>query len=411
MSLFHASTVNQVRNILKEHIKSFKIQRETVDIISAYNRVLAEDIVSDEDIPAFNRSTVDGFAVKASDTFGSNEALPSLLELVGEVFMGKAAKLEVKSGQAVKIPTGGMLPEGADAVVMLEYTQFLDDTTLCIEKPVAPGENVVFKGDDIKNGSVLLKKGHTLRPQDLGALSGIGKVSVQVAKPPKVAVISTGDEIKPAEEKILNPGEVRDINTYAICGQVLRWGGEPVPFGIIKDSFDDLYTAVDQALKDCDLIILSGGSSVGVRDHTEQVIEKFGEPGVLAHGLPIKPGKPTIVAVVKGKPVIGLPGHPVSAMVIFEVIVRPIISMLLGRRDEFGGIKVFARMSRNISSAAGREDFIRVKLEERQEEIWAVPILGKSGLISTMVMSHGLARIPTEKQGILEGELVEVELF
>jgi molybdopterin molybdotransferase len=293
---------------------------------------------------------------------------------------------------------------------MLEYTQLLDDRTLCVEKPAAPGDNVVLKGEDIKKGRIILKRGHTLRPQDLGALAAIGVGEVKVVKPPIVSVISTGDEIRPPGERV-KAGEVRDINSYALCGQVIKWGGAPRPTGIVRDRFDELHEAVKSALSKSDLVLISGGSSVGARDHTVEVIRSLGQPGVLVHGLPVKPGKPTIIAAVGEKPIIGLPGHPVSAMVIFELIVRPVISILLGRSEDFGGIKVPARIARNISSAAGREDFIRVKLERRQGEMWAVPVLGKSGLISTMVESHGLARIPPEKQGVLEGEPVEVELF
>lgn len=408
--LFSAVSVEQVKEVLKKYLEEYEPDIEEVDLLSAYNRVLAEDIVSQEDIPAFNRSTVDGFAVKARDTFGASESMPALLTLVGEIRMGEQTDIKISTGEAAKIPTGGMLPEGSDAVVMLEYTQLMDDTTLWAERPVAPGENVVTKGEDIRRGSVVLKKGHTLRPQDLGALAAVGIDKVKVVKPPLISVISTGDEVKPPGQSI-KPGEVRDINTYAICGEVMKWGGQPLPQGIVRDSFGDLYNAVKTALGKSHAVLLTGGSSVGTRDHTVKVIESLGKPGVLAHGLPVKPGKPTVVAVVEGKPVIGLPGHPVSAMVIFEIIVRPVISTMLGRPEDYGGTRVLARLSRNMASAAGREDFIRVKLERRGEELWAVPVLGKSGLISSMVDSHGLAHIPPHKQGVAEGELVEVEIY
>lgn len=410
MSLFNAKSVEEAVNLLKEQLKTYSSKVEEVDLVSAFNRVLAEDVVSSEDIPGFDRSTVDGFAVIARDTYGASEAMPAILTLAGEVRMGEETDIQLSRGMAVKIPTGGMLPQNADSVVMLEYTQSLDDITILVEKPVAPGDNVVEKGEDIKKKSVVLRKGHTLRPQDLGALAGIGIAKVKVLCPPRVAVISTGDEVRPPEAP-LKPGEVRDINTYALCGQIKKWGGIPLAMGIIEDDFDSLYETVKSALKENDVVLISGGSSVGTRDHTVKVIEKLGKPGVLAHGLPVKPGKPTVLASVDGKPIIGLPGHPVSAMVIFELIVRPLLSMMLSRDISFGGIKVLARMARNIASAAGRQDFIRVKLERRQDELWALPILGKSGLISTMLESHGLAQIPPEKQGILEGEWVEVEMF
>jgi molybdopterin molybdotransferase len=408
--LFSAVTVEQAKSLLKTHLQGFEHKIESVDLFSAYNRVLAEDIFSPEDIPGFNRSTVDGFALKAGDTFGASEAMPALLTLVGEIAMGEKTNIKLSTGEAAKIPTGGMLPEGSDAVVMLEYAQLMDDTTLCVERPVTPGENVVAIGEDMKRGDIVLSRGHTLRPQDLGALAALGIREVKAVKPPVICVISTGNEVKPPGESI-KPGEVRDINTYSICGQVIRWGGVPMPLGIVKDDFQKLYDAIKLALEKSDAVVLSGGSSVGTRDLTVKVIENLGKPGVLAHGLPVKPGKPTVVAVVDGKPVIGLPGHPVSAMVIFEIIVRPMISMMLGRDEDFGTTRILARMSRNVPSAAGRQDYIRVKLERRGEELWAVPVLGKSGLISGMVESCGLAHIPSQKQGVAEGELVEVELY
>lgn len=410
MPLFDAKTVSEAINVLKKHIKKDVLEIEEVNLLSALGRVLAEDVISPEDIPGFNRSTVDGFATRAKDTFGATEALPALLTMIGEVKMGQKAGIKLLPGYTVSIPTGGMLPEDSDSVVMLEYTQAFDDTTICVERPTAPGENVVSKGEDIKKGTVLLKKGHTLRPQDMGALAGIGKTEIKVVKPPIVYILSTGDEIVPPN-KPLKPGQVRDINTYALYGQVQKWGAKPVPGGIIRDNFEDLYNAVEVALEGSDIILLSGGSSVGSRDHTVKVIDTLGNPGVLIHGLSVKPGKPTVLGAIGGKAVIGLPGHPVSAMVIFELIVRPLISILLGRSEDFGGIKISARISRNIASAAGRQDFIRVCLKEKDDQVWAVPILGKSGLISTMVMAHGLAKIPAEKQGVLEGEKVEVELF
>ncbi|TYP54242.1 gephyrin-like molybdotransferase Glp [Thermosediminibacter litoriperuensis] len=410
MRLFDARTVRDALDALKKSLGNIPVKCEEVPLLPALNRVLAEDVYSSEDIPAFDRSTVDGYAVMARDTFGAGESIPALLKVVGEIRMGERPEVSLKPGQAMKISTGGMLPEGSDAVVMLEYTQQFDDGTLVIERPVAPGENVIFRGEDVKKGSLVLPKGHTLRPQDLAALAGIGRQKLKVAVPPVVAVISTGDEIRPPGEKI-KPGEIRDMNTYSLAAQVQKWGGIPRPYGVVRDDFDELCKVMVEALANSDMVVLSGGSSVGTRDLTVKVIESLGEPGVVVHGLAVKPGKPTILGAVMGRPVVGLPGHPVSAMVIFELVVRPLIFAMLGRPANYGGIKVRARIARNIASAAGREDFIRVKLEERDGELWAKPILGKSGLISTMVESDGLARIPPEKLGVGEGEYIEVELY
>ncbi|MDN5332705.1 MAG: molybdopterin molybdotransferase [Tepidanaerobacteraceae bacterium] len=410
MQLFEALKIDEALKVLKENLISVRARSEEVELLDALNRVLAEDVYSPEDIPPFNRSTVDGYAVISSDTFGAGESLPAMLKVVAEIKMGQRPDFALKAGEAARISTGGMLPEGSDAVVMLEYTQPLEDGTLLVERPVAPGENVILKGEDVKKGDPVLKKGHTLRPQDLAALAGMGFQKVKVAVSPKVSVISTGDEIKPPGAEI-REGEIRDMNSFSVAGLVLKWGGIPEVFGIVRDDFDEIKKAVSEALKISDLVVISGGSSVGTRDHTVKVLESLGKPGVIAHGLAVKPGKPTIIAVVEGKPVVGLPGHPVSAMVIFEQVVRPIISWFLGRPEDYGGLKVKAKIARNISSAAGREDFIRVRLEQREGELWAVPVLGKSGLISTMVESHGLARIAPEKLGVKEGDYVDVELY
>ncbi|MCF6095526.1 molybdopterin molybdotransferase MoeA [Thermovorax subterraneus] len=410
MELFDALKIEEALKVLKENLVGVKPKSEEVMLQDAYGRVLAEDVYSPEDIPPFNRSTVDGYAVISRDTFGACESLPAMLKVVGEIKMGERPQFSLKAGEAARISTGGMLPESSDAVVMLEYTQPLEDGTLLIERPVAPGENVILKGEDVRKGGLVLKKGHTLRPQDLAALAGMGFDKVKVSALPRVSVISTGDEIKPPGEEI-KEGEIRDMNSFSIAGLVLKWGGIPEIFGVVRDDFDEIKKAVSEALKISDLVVISGGSSVGTRDLTVRVLDSLGSPGVLVHGIAVKPGKPTIIAVVDGKPVIGLPGHPVSAMVIFEQVVRPILSWFLGRAQDYGGPKVRARMGRNISSAAGREDFIRVKLAQRDGELWAVPVLGKSGLISTMVESHGLVRIASEKLGVKEGEYVDVELY
>lgn len=408
--LFEAVKVKDALNMLKENLRSILVRSEEVPLLESLNRVLAEDIYSPEDIPPFDRSTVDGYAVIARDTFGAGESLPAILKIVDEIKMGERPEVALKPGEAAKISTGGMLPEGSDAVVMLEYTHPFEDGTLVVERPVAPGENVILKGEDVKKGSLVLPKGHTLRPQDIAVLAGMGLEKVKVAISPKVAVISTGDEVKPPGSE-LKDGEIRDMNSFSLAGLVLKWGGVPVIYGVVRDDFNEIRKEMSKALDETDLVIISGGSSIGARDLTVKVIESLGKPGVLAHGLAVKPGKPTILGAVGGKPVVGLPGHPVSAMVIFELVVRPIISWFLGRPEDYARTKVKAKIARNISSTAGREDFIRVKLEERDGELWAIPVLGKSGIISTMVESHGLARIPPEKLGVKEGEYIEVELY
>jgi len=385
-------------------------QIDDVPLEDALGRVLAEDIISGVDVPGFNRSTVDGIAVMARDTFGASESLPALVEITGEVFMGRDAGIELRPGQGVKIPTGGMLPAKADAVVMIEYVEAFDDRTVGINRPVAPGENVVRAGEDVAVGQPVLRRGSRLRPQDIGALAGIGVTRVKVYGPVRVGIISTGDEVV-EPDKVPGPGQVRDINSYALAAQVKELGAEANLYGIIPDTFDDLYIATAKALKENHLVVLSGGSSVGARDNSARVIDQLGPPGVVVHGVSIRPGKPTILGVAGGQGVFGLPGHPASAMVIFDVFVKPVIQALQGLVKKPPQAVVRARLSRNMASGSGREDHIRVALVERDDELWAEPILGKSGLITTMVEADGIFCIPLHKEGLLAGEIVEVRIF
>lgn len=407
--LFQARTVGEAREIVAGHLKP---QRDTrvVPLLESLGLRLAADVLAKEDVPGFDRSTMDGFAVRAGDTFGASESLPAYLDVTGEIFMGKDAGGSLEAGQAWKIPTGGMLPAGADAVVMVEYTEPLDEKTIGVTRPVGPGENVVRRGEDVRKGDTVLPAGHIIRPQDLGMLSAVGVSEVEVVPPARVGILSTGDEVVPVEATP-GPGQVRDINSYTLYGQVRACGGEPVLYGIVRDDFGELKDRLEKALQECDLVILSGGSSVGTRDVTAKVIEALGRPGVLFHGISIKPGKPTVGAVVDNKPVFGLPGHPVSAMVVFQLLVAPLVRFGEYRRDplEFA---VRAKITRNMRSSAGREDYVRVQLREGDGgELLADPILGKSGLIATMVKAHGLAKIPAEKEGVEAGECVAVKLF
>lgn len=407
--LFRAVTVKDAREAILKHV-SLSRRGEKVSLLSALNRCLLHDVVAVEDVPGFDRSTVDGFAVRARDTFGASEGLPAYLEVAGEVLMGQAPPSSLEPGQAFKIATGGMLPPGADAVVMVEHTEELDARTIGVTRPVAPGENVIRRGEDISAGSVVLPAGHRLRPQDLGMLAAVGVTTVEVRSPWRVGIISTGDElVLPGE--VPAPGQVRDINSYSLYGAVAACGGEPYLYGIVRDDFREMRDCLARALAETDMVLLSGGSSVGTRDVAAQVIGDLGEPGVLFHGLSLKPGKPTIGAVVGGKPVFGLPGHPASALVIFELLVAPLIRYADYPGDDFWEFPLRARITRNLRSAPGREDFVRVKLKLEGGVLCAEPVLGKSGLISTMVRADGLARIPAEKEGVEAGEWVEVKLF
>jgi molybdopterin molybdotransferase len=378
---------------------------EQVATTDALDRVLAEDVTSPGDLPTFPRSTMDGFAVRAADTFGATEGLPAYLDLVGEVLMGQAPAVSLRTGQAAHIATGGMLPSGADAVVMVEQTQEVGERTVEVLRPVAPGENLVQIGEDVRTGDPILPRGHRLRPQDLGGLLALGITRVCVARRLRVGIVSGGDElVEPDAEP--GPGQIRDINSYTLAAQVRRAGHEPCLAGIFVDEYSALERAARQALTSSDVLVLSAGSSVSTRDMTAQVIGALGQPGVLVHGVSLKPGKPTILAICGDKPVFGLPGNPVSCMVTFDLFVAPTLAHLSGAQAA-PRRTVSARLARNIASATGREDYIQVRLENGQ----AVPVFGKSNLIYTLVRADGMLKVPLDVGGLTAGSEVEVVLF
>lgn len=406
-----AVTVTKALRLLKENVV-FRNSSEKIPIEEAYGRVLSEDISSPDNLPGFNRSTVDGFAVVASDTFGATESMPTYLEVKGEVPMGEEPSLNLRKGEAVRIATGGMLPYGADAVVMLEHVQFLDEKLIEVLKPAAPKENIISYDEDARSGEVILEKGKRLRPQDVAALAAVGIPRIMVYKRPTVSIISTGDEIVPAGSPV-GPGRVRDVNSYNLAGLITLSGGIAVKKGIFRDIYDEIRNVLKESLSNSDMVIITGGSSVGARDLTEEVINSLGSPGVLFHGVNLKPGKPTIGGVIDGIPVLGLPGHPAAVSICFELFAAPLITFLSGEKKRRlpERVTVKARLMRNISSSQGREEHIRVRLEEREGELWAIPVLGKSGLIRTLLFSDGKIVIPPHIRGIEAGEEVEVILF
>ncbi len=386
------------------------VGEDDVPTVGALGRVTAEDVLSPEDLPAFARSTMDGFSVRARDTFGASEGLPAYLDLIGEVPMGQPPGVRLAVGQAAKAYTGGMLAENADAVIMVERTQTLDETSIEALRAVAPGENVVQVGEDVRERDVILPKGSVIRPQDIGGLLALGVTSVTVSRKPRIGIVSTGDELIPPDASV-GPGQIRDINTYTISGLVAQAGGEPVPIGLVADEFEAQRDAAAEGLTSCDALVFSAGSSVSSRDLTADVFNSLGEPGVIVHGISIKPGKPTVIGVVDGKPVFGLPGNPVSAMVVFDLVVRPAIYHL-SRCDEMPARPTTqAILARDIPSVAGREDYVPVRLQPSDDHIRAVPVFGKSNLIFTLIRSDGIVKIPLDKSGLYEGEIVDVRLF
>ncbi|OGP88858.1 MAG: hypothetical protein A2156_07510 [Deltaproteobacteria bacterium RBG_16_48_10] len=385
---------------------------EKVSTEESLHRVLAEDIVSPVNLPEFPRSTVDGFALKAKDTYGASERNPGLVRVVGEIHMGQVSDMEINDGEAAKVATGGMVPRGADAVEMVEYTEWVDSQTLHVFKTLSPLENVIQKGEDIKTGELLLHKGHRIRPQDSGLIAGIGKTEILVFLKPRVGMISSGDEIIPIENTP-NPGEIRDINRYTITSMVREGGGIPSFLGIAKDHFDAIKKHLERGFKESDMVIITGGSSVGTLDLTLEVLESFAGTELLAHGVSVRPGKPTLIAGIDGKPFLGLPGHPVSAMVIFHLFGKPILRTLSGlpREEAFQQKRLKARTARNIPSVAGREDYVRVRLEEKDGTLRAHPLFGKSGAITHLVQADGLLKIGINEEGLEEGEEAEVILL
>ena len=386
------------------------IGAEVVVTTDALGRVTAEDILSPEDLPAFVRSTMDGYSVRSRDTFGASEGLPAYLDLVGEVPMGVESNVRVGVGQAATAYTGGMLARGADAVVMVERTQTLDDTAIEVLRAVAPGENVVQVGEDVRKGEPILSKGSVIRPQDIGGMLALGITSVAVNRKPIVGIISTGDELVPPDEKI-SPGQIRDINSYTISALVEQSGGKPRRIALVSDDFEAQRQSAVEGLSTCDALVFSAGSSVSSRDLTADVLSSLGEPGVIVHGISIKPGKPTVVGAVNGKPVFGLPGNPVSAMVVFDLLVRPTIYHLSGCKTVPPPSTARATLARDIPSVAGREDYVPVRLIGSGGSISAEPVFGKSNLIYTLVKSDGIVKVPLDKSGLYAGEVVDVRLF
>ncbi len=414
---------DEARETLFSYLPKSNPNSEIIDVTSSIDRVTAEDITAPHPLPNFRRSTVDGFAVRARDTHGARDSMPAYLDLIGEVPMGDAPKEVVDSGRCMIIHTGGMLPEGADAVVMLEDTQRTNlsesqDTfgkldEIEIHKSVAEGENIIAIGEDVSQGQVVKAKGSLMRPAEIGGLLALGIIKLRVVKKTRVGLISTGDEVIPPSQ-FPNPGQVRDINSYTLGTLVEKSGGEPVYYGIVGDSFKKLKSMAELALAECDVVLVTAGSSASTRDMTSEVIDQLGKPGVLVHGINTRPGKPTILGVCEGKPVIGLPGNPVSALVNGYLLVKPLIKYLQNQLPR-PTAAVRAKLNVNLSSQAGREDWWPVRLIKKgiskDVHFEADPIFGKSNLIFTLCAADGLLGIPSDATGLSAGAIVEVILI
>ncbi|MBN2046044.1 MAG: molybdopterin molybdenumtransferase MoeA [Anaerolineales bacterium] len=392
------------------HNLEFNPQSENIRTEDSLGRVLFSSVRAEIPIPGFRRSTVDGFAVRAGDTYGASESLPAYLPLVGEVPMGAAPDFVLEAGTCAVIHTGGMLPQGADAVMMIEYTQQASEKEVELLRAVAVGENVLEIGEDVQQGEQVIPAGTLIRPAEIGGLMALGITEVEVARKPLVGILSSGDEvIHPSED--LSPGKVRDINSYTLQALVRQAGGLPQLFGVAPDTHRDLAELFAKAHQTCDLVVVTAGSSASVRDLTAIVIDELGEPGVLVHGVNVRPGKPTILGVCDGKPVIGLPGNPVSALVIAGLFVTPTIKRMLGRQERQDIPVIEAVLAVNLSSQSGREEWVAVSLEGGEDGLVASPVFGKSNLIFTLVRGEGLVHIPADATGLAAGSRVKVYLI
>lgn len=413
--LLKVDTLEQVREKLDQYFKNMDRLEEEIPLFEGLGRYLAEDIVSETDIPEFARAVVDGYAVVGKDTFGVSETSPVFLELIGEVKMGEAADQMVSSGKAIYVPTGGMIPPGADAMVMIEYVEKLDDKNLAVYKASAPNSGLMNIGDDFKASQLVYKKGHRITTKDIGMLAAMGNAFINVFVKPSIAIISTGDEVISIMEDP-GPGQVRDINSCTLAALVNNMGAKVGLVALIKDSEEKLKQAVSEALNRNNIVLLSGGSSAGDKDFTAKVMDELGEPGVITHGIAMKPGKPTVVGVIKNERccchdranlVVGLPGHPMAAIISYKAVVEPFIKKYFFACEEEDQT-ITARITDNIHGGEGRETFTLVRLSKEDQGWVAEPIHAKSGSISQLRYADGYVRTSNLTEGINKNQMVEV---
>jgi len=403
-------SLEEAKQILAQSFTPKPVGKERVSLSESHNRILVTDVISSLNVPPFDRSTVDGYAVKSADTFGADEDKPIALKLCGQVDVGETPKVKVQKGTASQIATGAPMPEGANSVVMVEYTVQKGEKVL-IHSAVSKGENVMKAGSDIRKGETILKRGTVLSSHEIGVLAALGIDRVEVFKRPKVAIISTGAEIvEPG--KPLPPGKIYDINAHTLSAAVAECGSEPLNLGIVQDQTDQMRDALKKTLSIADVVITSGGVSVGPTDIIPKVLDTLGKPGVVVYGIAIRPGKPTTMAVIDGKPVFSLPGHPTSALLSFHLFVRPVIAEMAGKGEEHP-ITVRAVTSERLFPARGRRTFVTVTLKrDRLGKIVASPVpTGLSGAITTLAKADGFTEIPEDQQFVDAGETVTVQLF
>lgn len=418
MKLLKVDTIKEIQEKLDAYFSALEKQTESIDLREACGRYLAEDVFADMDLPSFRRSVVDGYAVRGADTFGVSESVPVFLNVVGVVEMGEAAEFEIQPGETAYVPTGGMIPEGADAMVMVEHVEHLAEDLIGVGKPAAPNSNLTNTGDDYKEGDHFFRKGHRIQVKDIGLLASCGKARVHVYRKPRLSILSTGDElVDPSDKPSLC--HIRDINAHAIDAFAKAAGAEVLSMKIISDDYEIYRKEADEALKHSDILIISGGSSAGNKDMTARVIDSLGRPGVITHGLAIKPGKPTVVGIFENngqvKCAVGLPGHPMSAIIVYDVLVNQFLKKyFLGNTDLPQVIS--ARVTENIHAGEGRETYQLVSLERTEDDNkqikWlARPVRAKSGSISQLMRADGYIVIETDSEGVEKDRSVEVVLI
>ncbi len=407
--MYTVKSVLETKELIGAHFGQIRTKGAPLPLSEALGRTLFQDVLSPENVPSFTRSMVDGYAVKAANTFGAGESLPAMLTYRGEVHMGQAPIFALNDMECAYVPTGGEIPDGADAMVMIEYTEKLDEATILAYTQAAPGAHIIFAGDDIRAGQIALSRGAVLTPREIGVLAALGVGGISVAIPPRVGILSTGDEIVPVGAP-LSGAKMYDVNAPVLAAQTAESGGEPVLFGLIHDDEDAIFDMAKRMLDTCDIAVITGGSSVGAKDVTARVVERLGKPGVLTHGVAMKPGKPSIIGDISGQPVFGLPGHPVSAFFVFRMFVVPLIHSMLGRKAAKRR-PVSARAAFDYASRQGREEFVPVRLEESDGGLTAYAIHGKSGLITTLTQAEGYVAVPRGAEGLRAGTNVEVVLF
>ena len=407
MKLMKVKDPDTVLDIIEDNF--FPLEGEKVSLEKAGGMCLAESIIAADDLPGFNRSTVDGYAVNARDTFGAGEGLPSVLDCKGEILMGQAAPA-MEQGQCCQIHTGGMLPQGADAVVMVEDTEITGDT-VNVYRQVAPGSNIIRKGEDVTKGVTVFEAGRHLRSAEIGVLASLGVTQVKAHRRPVMGMFSSGDELVPVNTKKLEAAQIRESNSYSIAYLGERNGAKVINGGILPDVFEEFFNKSRAMLDNVDFLVLTGGSSVGTRDFTARTLQELGEPGLLVEGVSMQPGKPTLLANCNGKPVLGLPGHPVSALNTFIIFGKAVLNRLSGHRQRQVIPAVNAVLTRNLPSRSGRTDYVRVKLERKEDGFAAVPVFGRSGMLRTLADADGFVIVESAKEGLPAGEKVQVHLW